>query len=123
MTEKKKAKPIRLEWGGNIASVGQESPVNLKKSESREEKKQPNAIQGNVKIRTETKGRAGKPVAILFNFSDPEASNPESLKLLCSKLKTSLACGGTVENNEIILTIREINKIKEVLKNFNLNPN
>ncbi|WGL61288.1 translation initiation factor [Pigmentibacter sp. JX0631] len=123
MTEKKKTKPIKLEWSGNIASVGQESPVNLKKSETKEEKKQPNAIQGKLKIRTETKGRAGKPVAILFNFSDPEAHNPESLKLLCSKLKTSLACGGTVENNEIVLTIREINKLKEVLKNFQLNSN
>lgn len=61
------------------------------------------------------KGRAGNPVSILYKFSDPEAKNKESLKQLCSDLKTKLACGGTVEDNEIILMIRDLEKLKNVL--------
>lgn len=122
MAEKKKTKPIRLEWNGNIAVNSDEGRVSLKSTITPQPslKKAAQNIQGKVKIRTESKGRAGKPVAIIFNFTDPEAQNEESLKLLCTKLKTALACGGTIENNEIILTIRDIQKLKEVLKKNSL---
>ncbi len=118
MTEKKKLKPIKIEWAGNISSYSKEEPVSINKIDlikSNPEKKPANNISGKVNIRKETKGRAGKPVAIIFNFSDIEAKNEESLKYLCSQLKSSLACGGTVENGEVILTLRDLHKLKEVL--------
>ena len=116
--EKKKIKPIKLEWNGSIAFSTEEKPIELKSNNSAQqnlEKKLPQKIKGKVNIRKETKGRAGKPVAILFNFTDPEAKNEESLKLLCSELKNKLACGGTTENQEIILMLRDIEKLKETL--------
>lgn len=118
MTEKKKAKPIKLEWGGSLVSSTDEKPVSLKGLEANNpapEKKEAHKIKGKVNVRKETKGRAGKPVAILFNFTDPGAKNEESLKLLCSQLKNSLACGGTVDNQEIILTLRDFEKLKVIL--------
>jgi translation initiation factor 1 len=121
--EKKKPKPIKIEWGGNLASYSKEEPVSVKGSDSIKlniEKKAATKISGNANIRKETKGRSGKPVTIIFNFSDLRAKNEESLKQLCSQLKNSLACGGTVENGEIILTLRDFNKLKEVLLKFDI---
>ena len=118
MTEKKKLKPLKIEWEGNLTSSSKEEPVSVKGLDtlkSNIDKKTASKIIGKANIRKETKGRAGKPVAIIFNFSDAEAKNEESLKLLCSKLKNSLACGGTVENGEIVLTLRDFNKLKEAL--------
>ena len=100
-----------------------EQPVVLKNSSSTmpiTNKKNALPIKGKASIRKETKGRAGKPVAIIFNFSDIEAKNEESLKLLCSKLKNNLACGGTAENGEIILTLRDFDKLRETLLKFEI---
>ncbi len=123
MTGKKNSKPIKLEWQGNILTQSQEGHVSVKDSNekiTKVEKRAPADIKGRAKLRTEVKGRAGKPVVVIFNFSDPNAQQEESLKYLCSKLKTTLACGGTVENKEIVLTIRDIVKLKEVLKQNNI---
>lgn len=124
MSEKKKPKPIKIEFERNLISFSNESPISIQKSKIINEttpKKSFSEISGNVQIRKETKGRAGKPVIILYNFSDMESKNTESLKKLCSKLKETLACGGTIENNEIILTSRNIEKIKETLLKLNIN--
>lgn len=118
MPEKKKPKPLKLEWEGNLTSYSNDIPVPIKGPDPIKlniEKKIAIKINGQVQLRRETKGRAGKPVAIIFNFSDREAKNEESLKHLCSQLKNTLACGGTVENGEIILTLRDFNKLKETL--------
>ncbi len=123
MTENKKLKPIKIEWIGNLVSYSNEESVSVKKLESIKsniDKKAAAKISGKVNIRKETKGRAGKPVAIIFNFSDIEAKNEESLKYLFSQLKNSLACGGTVEKGEIILTLRDFNKLKEILLKFGI---
>jgi translation initiation factor 1 (eIF-1/SUI1) len=123
MTEKKKTKPTKLEWVGSLISTTEEKPISLKGSDSsnqKNEKRPAQKIKGKVQARKETKGRAGKPVAILFNFTDPEANNEESLKLLCSELKNKLACGGTIENKEIILTLRDFDKLKEVLMKLDI---
>ncbi|MBX9838195.1 hypothetical protein [Silvanigrella sp.] len=123
MTEKKKTKPTKLEWAGSLISTKEEKPISLKGSElsnQKSEKRPAQKINGKVQVRKETKGRAGKPVAILFNFTDPEAKNEESLKLLCSELKNKLACGGTTENREIILTLRDFDKLKEVLMKLDI---
>ncbi|APJ04937.1 translation initiation factor [Silvanigrella aquatica] len=124
MSEKKKSKPIKLEWQGGLASLHEEAPIALRGADtpasSPPQKLPIGEIQGKVSIRKESKGRAGKPVAILFNFADDLAKNPENLKTLCSKLKTTLACGGTVENGEIILILRNFEKLKEILLKLNL---
>ena len=123
MTDKKNSKPIKLEWQGNIISEAQGGRIAVKDTSekiTKVEKKHPEAIKGRANIRTEVKGRAGKPVAIIFNFTDPSAQDEENLKYLCSKLKTILACGGTVEKHEVILTIRDIHKLKEALRKNNI---
>ena len=84
-------------------------------------KKEPKKIEGRASLRLEKKGRGGSPVSVLYKFSDLEAKNKESLKQLCSQLKTKFACGGAVEDDEIILMIRDQEKLKLILKNeFNL---
>ncbi|BBH54511.1 translation initiation factor [Fluviispira sanaruensis] len=120
MTAKKRAKPIKLEWSGGLSSIESEIPVSLKGKNQKSESKIAAKITGKADIRRESKGRAGKPVAIVCKFSDEEAKNPESLKMLCSELKNSLACGGTVEDDEIILTLRDFEKIKIILEKFGI---
>lgn len=113
----RKTKPIRLEWNGGVISSSEEAPVAIKGQEatlSAKEKKV-EKLNGKLNIRVEKKGRAGKPVAILYGFSDPRAKNPENLKQLCSDLKNKLACGGTVEENEIVLMTRDMDRLTKVL--------
>ena len=112
-----KKKPTKLQWEGGLLNTTNEGVVLVKNKVTPPVQKisTPKKIIGGVSIRTEKKGRAGCPVSILFKFSDPEARNKESLKQLCSELKTKFACGGTVENGEIILMIRDIEKLKSVL--------
>lgn len=118
-TRKAKPKPIKLEWTGNILTTENDGLVVIKTSNTAEPKKikkPAEKIAGTVFVKTESKGRAGKPVAILFQFSDPLAKEEENLKLLCSDLKNKLACGGTVEENEIVLMSRDINKLIQILQ-------
>ena len=79
MTEKKKNKPIKLEWQGGLASQQEERPITLRSLETsqRAAKAQlpTGEISGKVNLRKESKGRAGKPVAILFNFIGFEISS------------------------------------------------
>ncbi|MES2614881.1 MAG: translation initiation factor [Bdellovibrionota bacterium] len=125
MTEQKlKKKSIQLHWEGGILNTTAQEAVRVKNTQVPQAKKtaEIKKISGRVSIRTEKKGRAGSPVSILFKFSDPEAKNNDSLKQLCSELKTKLACGGTVENGEIILMMRDVEKLKKVLvEKFGIN--
>jgi translation initiation factor 1 (eIF-1/SUI1) len=119
----KKCKPIKIEWQGGLISSDEQAVVLKKNNKTAKiEEESPKKIIGLVSIRFEKKGRAGSPVLILFNFSDKEAKNGASLKMLCSNLKIKLACGGTVENGEIVLMHRDLEKLKNVLKvNFDIN--
>jgi translation initiation factor 1 (eIF-1/SUI1) len=116
----KRPKTIKLNFEQNIIGIENEKPVSLKKDSKNSPSSQtpPKKIEGKVCIRSEKKGRAGKPVSILTKFTDHEAKNESSLKHLCSQLQTRLACGGTVENNEIILMCRDKEKLKNVLLQF-----
>ena len=78
--------------------------------------KNPIKLIGKVWIRLEKKGRNGKPVIIIYHFSDPNAQDEVHLKYLCAQLKEKLACGGTIENGEIILMHRDLEKIKKCLQ-------
>ncbi len=114
-----------LPWLGGLKSTfDNENPVNIERTQNKAEQKiiktQAQNISGTLKIHIEKKGRAGKPVAILSHFSDPESQNTESLKLLCSRLKNTLACGGTVESSKIILTLRDLEKIAAALMQLNI---
>lgn len=115
-TEKKK--PVKLEWQGGLLESKEESPVSLKgqkPSVSKHKDDESFPIHGKVSLRYEKKGRGGNPVLVMTNFSDPNAKNSQSLKKLCSNLKEKLACGGTVENGEIVLMIRDEDRLKKIL--------
>lgn len=115
----------KLEWQGGILHSSTDEPIAIRNKKSKtspvchdvfnEETKK---ITGRCNLRLEKKGRAGNPAIILFKFSDPEAKNPASLKKLCADLKMKLACGGTTENNEILLTLQDTEKVKKILANF-----
>ncbi|WP_338636145.1 translation initiation factor [Spirobacillus cienkowskii] len=126
MTIQKKPKPVKLEWQGSISNSLNSSDseaVSIKNSEKKNEvlqEKNAKHLSGKAHIKIEKKGRAGKPVIIIYNFSDPESQNQESLKKLCASLKNKLACGGTIENNEILLTIRDVEKVKAALLSLNI---
>ena len=110
----------KVEWQGGILHSSTDEPIVIRKTKSKPSSVQyaeANKITGRCNLRLEKKGRAGNPAVILFKFSDPEAKNPASLKKLCSDLKMKLACGGTVENNEILLTLQDSEKVKKTLAN------
>jgi translation initiation factor 1 (eIF-1/SUI1) len=120
---KKKQKSIQKEWIGNILPLHQEEPLVIKNKIKKDPplaKEETKAITGTLQIRYERQGRSGKSVMILHKFSAPEARSQQNLKKLCSELKIKLACGGTVENHEIILTLRDLIKLKETLKQFGI---
>lgn len=56
-------------------------------------------IGSSYRIRKERKGRAGKTVTIVSDL----ALNSDELKRLAKKMKQSLGCGASVENDKIIL--------------------
>jgi len=113
----------KIEWQGGILNSDSETPVSIKNSKSKKKSidvQQASKIQGRCALRIEKKGRGGRPVVILFNFSDLESQNDASLKKLCSDLKTKLACGGTSANGEIILTLQDVERVKQALKSFDI---
>ncbi|NBO38403.1 translation initiation factor [bacterium] len=121
-------KPIKLEF--NTQLISSESPdsvaVQVRGSEGvNSENKgfsgtgiltQP--ITGSVKLRREVKGRAGKPVSILYGFDDPAAASDVNLKNLQSKLKETLACGGTFDTTEqeIVLQVDDLTRVRKTLE-------
>lgn len=124
MSESKK-KPIKLEWQGSIAST---QPTDAQRVSLKSEKKEPvpalshanRPLTGNVKIRRESKHRAGHTVSVLFDFTDGQAKNAGSLTTLCSELKTKLGCGGTVEANTIIIQSENRERLQQVLEKMGI---
>jgi len=109
---------IKIEWQGSILGSTNDKPVLVKNQKNKPAstiKETAKKITGQANLRFEKKGRAGNPVVILFKFSDPEARNTESIKKLCSELKTKLACGGTVEDGEIVLILKDLERVKKTL--------
>ena len=80
----------------------------------------PKKITGTVKLRRETKGRGGKAVTILFEFSDTAAQSSLNLKALCTDLKNRLACGGSIEGVTLLLQSEHGLKIQQVLADFGI---
>lgn len=64
-----------------------------------------------LRIRLETKHRAGKKASIVSGF---QGSNSE-LEILAKQLKTKLGVGGTVKDGEIIIQGDYVAKMKELL--------
>lgn len=75
------------------------------------------SLKGTVKLRRETKGRAGKPVSVLYGFDDPAVSSPGALKSLQARLKEGLACGGTFDDaaGEIVLQVDDLSRVRQFL--------
>ena len=87
-------------------------------SHSSESGQNAKALTGAVKIRREVKGRAGKPVTVLFDFSDPNAMHSLSLKTLQAQLKEKLACGGTFDDEQhtVILQVDDLQRVRTLLE-------
>lgn len=71
-----------------------------------------------VTVFYERKGRGGKEVTILADFTP--ALNPAELESLASDLKKSLGCGGAARGGEILLQGDRRARVRQVLdaKNF-----
>ncbi|MEN9810945.1 MAG: hypothetical protein RLZZ488_2512 [Pseudomonadota bacterium] len=126
MTTQRK-KPIKLELQGNLISSAPSDAVavQIRGGESHGTT-QPSATtassaelkSGVVKLRREVKGRAGKPVSVLYDFSDPAGKNSSALRALQAKLKQTLACGGTCDEDsgEIILQVDDLQRVRQILE-------
>ncbi|MFZ9519090.1 MAG: translation initiation factor [Silvanigrellaceae bacterium] len=123
MTEGRK-KPIRLEINTTLADSSSNEAVEIRsrnsnKSQSQSSRQDQSGVQltGIVKLRREVKGRAGKPVSVLYGFEDPNAAKEGALKLLQAKLKEILACGGTFNNEtkEIVLQVDDLARVRQAL--------
>jgi translation initiation factor 1 len=64
-----------------------------------------------LRIRLETKQRAGKKASIVNGFQGSESE----LEALAKQLKTKLGVGGTVKDGEIIIQGDYVAKLKELL--------
>jgi translation initiation factor 1 len=125
-----KKKPVRLEWQGGIASAADDGFA--ARVELKSEKKSPQskdlkeghsslssgAYKGAAKVRREVKGRGGKPVAVLSEFT-PGIAHLQ-LEDLCRKAKESLGCGGTVEGNALILQVDEYPRLEKLFAKFSV---
>ncbi len=130
----KRPTPQKLEWSGGILgdkSLGDAEKVPLKgqqKSPAVVSSKTPprtdssRSLKGSVRLRRETKGRAGKTVVVLFEFGDPLARSEERLKELCTELKNRFACGGTVEEGSLLLQTQDVEKVIKVLTEMGFAP-
>jgi translation initiation factor 1 len=68
--------------------------------------------QQRLRIRTDTR-RYGKPVTIVTGFDDVTGVD---LDELASTLKRALACGGTVEDGEIVLQGDHVARVPDLLR-------
>lgn len=125
MTEERK-KPVKLEWQGTLTDTVPQGvvPVAIKNSQAKNSPStnthstspsaSPNtSVPKTLRIRRETKGRGGHPVFILHKIS-PVLSH-SALKDFATKLKSRLGCGGTVEDDQIILQTQNIIALESTL--------
>lgn len=127
MTQPRK-KPVKLDFEARLTSAdpSEAERVSIRGAAERtpsatvrqSAQTEPTTLQGTVKIRREVKGRAGKPVTVLFDFTDPNAKHPLALKGLQATLKEKLACGGTFEPDTfcIILQVDDLKRVRILLE-------
>lgn len=122
---KEKKKPVKLDF--EVTLLEHDAPEQVKvefdKRQTNTKRQidgstEPRAITGIVKVRREVKGRAGKPVTVLYDFSDQNATHSPSLKQLQAQLKVKLACGGTYlsDSGQILLQVDDLVRVKSVLE-------
>jgi translation initiation factor 1 (eIF-1/SUI1) len=113
-------RPIQLEWQGGLADTATESQAKRVpiKGEQPTAPQHPSTLQhpitGMVEVHRETKGRSGHPVLVLRKFSDGTARG-EALKRLCTELKNRMACGGSVDDNSIVIQTTQVDRLLETL--------
>jgi translation initiation factor 1 len=132
-----KKKPIKLEWqggllehpgsGSSLSTASDVKPVSIRGKSSTNSNAVPASQRGDssavnwkgtLKVRREVKGRGGKPVAVLFEFKPPQ--NSSQLESLCRTLKEKLACGGTVDEQTIVVQVDSFKRVAEVLKKLGI---
>ena len=126
MNQSKPKKPVKLEIQVQLAEVRDETRVVLKNekkqlpSKNEESFALPKILKGTVSCRRESKGRGGRTVCILHDFSEHALRSKDALKIMCSRLKNSLACGGTVEDSTLIIQLEDAAKVTQILNSWGL---
>jgi hypothetical protein len=130
-------KPKKLEWSGGLLESSSEAwakPVTLK-GEKKDVKPKPVTLSSkeileilklsSYVLSKEVKSRAGHPVFVLrlkkeegpLSLKDEETLRALN-EYLCKALKEKLACGGSLDEDKIILQHRDEGKIRELLKKY-----
>jgi translation initiation factor 1 len=101
-------KPIKLDWQGGLKELAAQDAtkvvVKLQKEKSPNVKIEEAGVSfwsGTLRIRKETKGRGGKAVLLLFDFTPMIDQN--QMRELSSWLKEKLACGGGFDDTTCVV--------------------
>ena len=102
-----------MDWKDILGSLKTESD-NDTTAETESSGKPEKTVAKCVTIFYEKKGRAGKPVTILAEFS---GVNDDGIEELASRLKRKLATGGSCRGGEILIQGDRRREIRELLSN------
>lgn len=95
------------QFASNAPAAEQETPKAQKAPE--------HAKPRRATVRIQRKGRGGKTVTILSHLG---VSKPETLEHWCDHLRKKLGCGGTVEEEEIVLQGDQRQRIEAALRDI-----
>jgi len=87
------------------------NPNQILEEENLDEDLNLDSSKHKLRIRLETKQRAGKKASIVNGFQGSE----NELEALSKQLKTKLGVGGTVKDGEIIIQGDYVSKLKDLL--------
>jgi translation initiation factor 1 (eIF-1/SUI1) len=119
--KKPKPKPVVLVWEGEIASSENRDAEKVKLKGHKPEPQSTANVpwEGSCKIRMESKGRGGKSVSVFFAFVPPQVRG--QAEVMCSLLKDKFACGGGVDDGELVIQCVDKTRIEKVMRSLKVN--
>lgn len=102
-------------FGGNPFSQFATNASAPEEEASNTPKAPEHAMPRRATVRIQRKGRGGKTVTILSHLG---VSKPETLEYWCEHLRKKLGCGGTVEEDEIVLQGDQRQRIEAALRDI-----
>lgn len=88
-----------MDWKDALKGLAETLPPGEERAETTPAADKKPAAADRLLITYEKKGRKGKPATIISGFT----CNDDELKNIASKLKTSIAVGGSARGGEILL--------------------